>query len=383
MNSRQRVLHSLNHQIPDRVPIDFGGFLSGIHQKAYIKLINYLGITDDLKILDPIQQIAVPCEELLQRFHADIRYISLAEPLKQETPDCFRDEFGIIWKMQDEQRNYMNILQNPLSDATVADIENYSFPNVESEQNRFAHIRQKAIVISQNGLYALSTGIGGSLFELCGNLRGVEKWLLDTKDNPLLCEKLLDKVLKYWTDYYAGLLREIGDIVDIVIIGDDLAGQNGPIFSLDFYRKFLKPRQKELINHIKSLTNAKICYHTCGSCLEFIPELIEIGIDVLNPVQIGLKNMEPQKIKDTFGKQISLWGGATLGWGSTPPFMNRWGKTPPYMSQSEQIKQQVRGNMYIFKPGAGYIFSNTHNIQFDVSPENIIELFDSAYEFGS
>jgi uroporphyrinogen decarboxylase len=371
MNSRQRVLHSLNHQITDRVPIDFGGFQSGIHWKAYLELLNYLRIKDDLKILDPIQQLAEPCEELLQRFHADIRYVSLKEPLKQIVPDSFQDEFGVIWKMQDEQRNYMSISNNPLSDTTVEDIENYYFPNVDGDKNRFTHIRKNSLAVSQNGSYALSTGIGGSIFELSANLRGFEKWLLDTKDNSLFCEKLLDKTLKYWTDFYSGLLQEIGDIIDIVIIGDDLAGQNGPLFSLDFYRKLLKPRQKELVQYLKSLTNAKICYHTCGSCFDFIPELIDIGIDVLNPVQIGLKNMEPRKIKDTFGKQISLWGGAIDA------------QCLLVFSKPEQIKQQVRKNIEIFNSGAGYIFSNTHNIQFDVPPENIVELFDAAYEFGS
>lgn len=371
MNSRQRVLHSLNHQIPDRVPIDFGGFLSGIHKKAYLSLLRYLHIEDDLNIFDTIQQLAEPCEKLLQRFHADIRYISLTGPLKQITPDSLQDEFGVVWKIQDERQNYMNISHHPLSDAAVADLDSYSFPSIDGNKQRFARIRQQAAAVSQNGSFALSTGIGGSFFELCFNLRGIENWLLDTNDNPLFCEKLLDKVLKYWKDFYSALLYEIGGIVDIVIIGDDLAGQNSPLLSLDLYRKLLKPRQKELIQHIKSLTNAKICYHTCGSCFEFIPELIDIGIDILNPVQIGLKNMEAGKIKDTFGQQISLWGGAI----DAQCFLA--------FSSAEQIKQQVRRNMEIFKPGAGYIFSNTHNIQFDVPPENIIALFDAAYEFGS
>jgi uroporphyrinogen decarboxylase len=151
MNSRQRVLHSINHQIPDRVPIDFGGFQSGIHKRAYLKLLKYFGIKDNLNILDPIQQLAEPCEELLQRFHADIRYISSQKPLKQITSDSIQDEFGIIWKIQDPQQNYMNISHHPLSDATIEDIENYHFPNVERDKNRFADIRQQALTVSQNG----------------------------------------------------------------------------------------------------------------------------------------------------------------------------------------------------------------------------------------
>lgn len=370
MNSRQRVLNALNHSIPDRVPIDFGGFLTGIHWKAYLNLINYLGIKDELRFLDPIQQLAEPCEELLRRFHADIRYIYLNQPFKPNAQNSLTDEFGITWEFQDEQHNYMNIANHPLAGASIAKIKNYSFNNL-ANHNLFRDIREQALTKSQNGSFALSTGIGGSLLETCSNLRGVENWFIDTKENPLLCETLLDKVLKYWIDFYTGLLKEIGDIVDIVIIGDDLAGQNGPLFSLDFYRSMLKPMQKELIKHIKSLTAAKICYHTCGSCFDFIPDLIDIGIGILNPIQIGLKNMDPKKIKNEFGKYISLWGGAI--------------NTHQLLSFSEpgKIKNEVQNNIEIFKQRSGYIFSNTHNIQFDVPPENIVALFDAAFEFSA
>jgi len=140
-------------------------------------------------------------------------------------------------------------------------------------------------------------------------MRGLERWLMDTIENQAFCEALLDKTLKFWIDYHTGFLGEVGDIVDVVMIGDDLAGQSGPLFSPDFYRNIVKPRQKKLIQHIKSLTKAKIWYHTCGACFEYIPELIDNGIDILNPVQIGLMNMEPEKLKNKFGTQITLWGG--------------------------------------------------------------------------
>ena len=369
MTSKQRLLTILSHQLPDRMPIDFGGFHAGIHIKVYTELIDFLGIKDDPRILDPIQQLAETCEELLQRFHADIRYIFPSEFLKYNGQGGFEDEFGATWAIQDEKHHYMGISKHPLEDAAAADIENYPFAN-GGEKNRFTGIREKAVEISNNGFYALSTDIGGSIFETCCNLRGVQKWFIDTIENPSFCEALMDKILQYWFDYYTEFLSEIGDIVDIVIIGDDLAGQNGPLFSLDFYRNFLKPRHRKLINHIKSLSPARICYHTCGSCFDFIGELIDIGVDVLNPVQTGLKNMEPQKIKGTFGKQISLWGGALEARQSLA------------FSTPEQISEYVRRNLEIFKPAAGYIFSSTHNIQFDVPSENIVALFDAAYEFG-
>ena len=297
MNSRQRVLKTLNHQIPDRVPIDFGGCHAGIHKKTYLELINYLGIKDELKIFDPIQQLAAPCEELLQRFHADIRYIYPERFYEVDFQGSFIDEFGVTWKASGRPADYMNISCHPLADASISDIENYSFSDSNNE-NQFAGIREKALRISKNGSLALATGIGGSILETCTNLCGLEKWYIDTIENPAFCETLIDKLLEYWLGYYAQFLGQIGDLIDIVMIGDDLAGQNGPLISLDFYRKFLKTRHKKLIEKIKSLTEAKICYHTCGSCFDFVPDLIDIGVDVLNPVQTGLPNMEPQKIKD-------------------------------------------------------------------------------------
>jgi len=368
MNSRQRVLSVLNHHVPDRVPIDFGGFHSGIHIKAYTELIDYLGIEDNPRILDPVQQLAEPCEELLRRFNADIRYVCPNVFLECDSQGNFTDEFGITWIKQDKQ-NYMTISRHPLADVKIADIESYSFPN-GNDKSSFAGIRDKALKISNDGLYALSTNIGGSLFECCCNLRALERWFIDMIENPHFCESLLDKVLEYWMNYYTELLSEIGDVIDIVMIGDDLAGQNGPLFSMNFYRDILKPRHKKLIQQIKSLTSAKICYHSCGSYYEFIPELIDIGIDILNPVQVGLKNMEPQKIKDEFGNQISLWGGG-IDSGYTLA-----------LSNPAEIRKNVHRNLEIFKPSGGYIFSNDHNIQFDVPPKNIVALFDAAYEFS-
>ena len=370
MNSRQRVLNAIDHKVTDRVPIDFGGYQSGIHKKAYLNLIDYLDIKDDLKILDPIQQLALPCEELLLRLHADIRYIPTDNNSEHDNQGNYIDEFGATWSIPDEEHNYANIINHPLANASVKEIDNYVFPD-EIKSSRFAGIREKALSVSNNHEYALSTNIGGSIFEISSNLRGIEQWFLDTKDNSIFCEALQEKVLAYWMDYYTDLLKEIGDIIDIVIIGDDLAGQNGPLFSMDFYRKILKPAQEQLISRIKSLSQAKICYHTCGSCSDFIPDLIDIGIDILNPLQIGLKNMDPQKVKKEFGKQISLWGGAMDA------------QHLLAFSNPEQIRREVQKNLEIFKIGGGFIFSNTHNIQFDVPAENIITLFDAAYEFSS
>ncbi|MBW8041993.1 MAG: hypothetical protein FVQ85_18615 [Planctomycetes bacterium] len=380
MTSRERVIKALNHQIPDRVPIDLGGFQTGIHQKAYAELLSHLGLTEENTILDPVQQLAKPSEEVLKRLRVDIRYICAHGPdnfkggIEQNTRNGrlwhdLKDEFGVVWSMPDDHGLYMDISHHPLASAAIADIDDYPFPD-GSDTSRFTGIREQALKLRNDTPYAISTGIGGVVYEYCWYMRGLEQWFIDMIENPAFCQALLDRTLKFWLDYYTGFMAELGDIVDVVMIGDDLAGQSGPLFAPDFYRKIVKPRQKKLVQHIKSLTNAKIWYHTCGSCFQYIPDLIDNGIDILNPVQIGLVNMEPAKLKDLFGSQIVFWGGGIDAQHILP------------FAKPDEITDHVRKNIEIFKPGGGYIFNNVHNIQVGVPPENILALFDAAYEFG-
>jgi len=386
MTSRQRVLKALNHQIPDRVPIDLGGFQTGIHKRAYIELLDFLGIqpvrchSDEITILDPVQQLAKPCEEVLERFRIDIRYICAHGPdsfnggIQQNTRNGklwhdLKDEFGVVWSMPDEQQLYMDISHNPLANATISDLDDFPFPN-GGDPTRFTGVREQALQMRKETPYAISTGIGGVVYETCWYMRGLERWYMDMIENPAFCEALLDKMLKYWIDYYNGFMAEVGDIIDVVMMGDDLTGQSGPLFSPDFYRKIVKPKQKKLVQHVKSLTRAKIWYHTCGSCFEYIPDLIDNGIDILNPVQIGLVNMEPKKLKEKFGRKLVFWGGAIDAQHILP------------FAKPNEIREHVRRNLEIFKPGGGYVFNNVHNIQVGVPAENIVALFDAAYDFG-
>ncbi len=380
MTSRERVLMALNHQQPDRVPIDLGGFQTGIHRKAYEQLIHYLGIDDDITVLDPVQQLAKPCEQVLQRFRVDTRYLVAHGPegfegkIELNTRDGklwhdLRDEFGVVWSMPDEQQLYMDISYHPLAEATVKDLDDYPFPD-GGDPSRFTGLRQQALQMRRETPYAICTGIGGVVYEICWYMRGLERWFMDMLTNPAFCEALLDKILKFWLDYYSSFMAEVGDLVDVVMIGDDLTGQSGPLFSPAFYRQVVKPRQKKLVQHIKSLTKAKIWYHTCGSCWEYIPDLIDNGIDILNPVQVGLINMDAGKLKQVFGDQITFWGGA-IDTQHVLPFAG-----------PDVVKEHARKNIEIFKPGGGYVFNNVHNVQYGVPPENIVALFDAGYEFG-
>ncbi|UCG49211.1 MAG: hypothetical protein JSU94_05395 [Phycisphaerales bacterium] len=380
MTSRERVLTTLDHRIPDRVPIDLGGFQTGIHRKAYEGLLDYLGLEETVEILDPVQQLARPSEQVLRRFHVDVRYICAKGPkgfdgtIKQNERGGrlwhdLTDEFGVVWSMPDDQRLYMDISHHPLAKATIDDIAEYVFPD-GADHTRFEGLRQQALRMRRDTPHALSTGIGGVVYEHCWYMRGLQQWFLDMIENPALCEALLDRMLEFWTGYYTGFIKEIGDIVDVVMIGDDLAGQHGPLFSPAFYRRIVKPRQKALVRHIKSLTPAKIWYHTCGGCREYIPDLLDNGIDILNPVQTSAAEMDPERLKAEFGESLVFWGGGIDAQHILP------------FASAEQVRDEVGRNLQIFKPGGGYVFNNIHNIQAGIPAENIVAMYDTAYELG-
>ena len=271
--------------------------------------------------------------------------------------------------MPSDQPLYMDISYHPLADATIKDIRHYPFPKGD-DPTRFEGLRERALHLREDTPYAVISGISGVVYETCWYLRGLEAWFMDMVSEPEFCEALLDQVLKFWMDWFRLFLDEVGDVVDVIMVGDDLAGQTGPLFRPEVYRNLVKPRQKQLVQYIRSRTEAKIWYHTCGACTEYIPDLIENGVQVLNPVQISAAGMEPADLKARFGKQLSFWGGAIDAQHVLPS------------ASPERIRDDVCRNLEAFKPGGGYVFNNVHNIQAGVPPENVLALYDAAYEFG-
>lgn len=380
MTPRQRVLRALDHKIPDRVPIDLGGNQTGIHKNAYRNLARHLGLPDTIEIMDAVQQLARPSERLLQRFHVDTRYVSAgpASTWKGGIVKAERggrvwhdltDEFGVRWSMPDDQPLYMDITLHPLAKATVKDVRDYAWPKGD-DPSRFAGLRERALGLRRDTPYAVVSGISGVIYETCWYLRGLEQWFCDLLTDPEFCQTMLDQTLKYWLDWFRLFLDEAGDVVDVIMIGDDLAGQDGPLFSPEIYRRLVKPRQGRLVEYLRSRTRAKIWYHTCGSCTVFIPDLMGSGIHVLNPVQLSARDMDPFDLKRRFGRDLAFWGGGCDSQHVLPR------GTPA------EVAANVRRNLEAFKPGGGYVFNSVHNIQGDVPPENIVALFDTAYTYG-
>ncbi|HNU30174.1 MAG TPA: hypothetical protein PKN00_13325, partial [Sedimentisphaerales bacterium] len=230
MTSRERVQKALNHQTPDRVPIDFGGFQTGIHRRAYEALVKHLGLREEISILDPVQQLAKPSEAVLERFHVDTRYVLAHGPegfdgtIRRNRRNGrlwhdLKDEFGVVWSMPDPQKEanrayfgreeppssvlYMDISHHPLAAASVADLADYPWPD-GSDPSRFTGVRDQTLTLRRETPYALATGIAGVVYEYCWYLRGLERWFMDMVENPDFCAALLDRTLAFWMDYMTG-----------------------------------------------------------------------------------------------------------------------------------------------------------------------------------
>ncbi len=380
MTPRERVLAALDHREPDRVPVDFGGNQTGIHKFAYERLLRRLGGDEPLEIMDLVQQLARPSEAVLRRLGVDTRYVFArgASSFRGEVVRAvrdgrawhdFTDEFGVTWSMPDDHPYYFDISRSPLAGLTIDQIRDYPFPD-GGDPGRFEGLRERALRLRRETPYAVVSGISGVVYETCWYLRGLENLFVDMIERPEVLETLLDRTLRFWLDWFAGFLREAGDVVDVIMIGDDLAGQDGPLFSPRIYRESVKPRQKALVRFIKERTSARIWYHSCGAVAGYIPDLLDNGIDALNPAQITARGMDPRDLKERFGARLTFWGGGV----DTRTVLPRG--TP------EDVRADVARNLAAWMPGGGYVFNGVHNIQADVPPENVLAMFDAAREFG-
>jgi uroporphyrinogen decarboxylase len=381
LTSRERVLMALEHREPDRVPIDLGGNQTGIHKVAYQNLLRHLGRQEEITIMDLVQQLALPSEPMLERLHVDTRYVwaqgaaSFKGGVVERQRDGwlwhdFTDEFGITWSMPDDSPLYFDISHSPLAGLSLEEIQRYPFPRGD-DPTRFEGLRDRILRLKRETPYAVVSGISGVVYEICWYLRGLENLFADMIERPEILEAIIDRTLQFWLDWFRLFLDEVADVVDLIMIGDDLAGQAGPLFSPRIYRQIIKPRQKRLVQFIKSRTRAKLWYHSCGSIVEYIPDLLDNGIDILNPVQISAKGMDPALLKAQYGQRLAFWGGGVDSQHVLPR------GTP------EEVRENVRQNLNAFKAGGGYVFNGVHNIQADVPPENVLATYDTAFEFGA
>jgi uroporphyrinogen decarboxylase len=375
MNSRERALAAINLKEPDQVPIDLGStIVTSITRKAYTALRTYLNMPPDPapNISHRQMDTVYPMEDLLRCYGVDFRPVCMKGPWYFKTheipeEDAFYDEYNMKWR---KASYYYDVIERPLAKAeTVADVEKATWPN-PYDPGRIVGIREEAQALYNQGVYLIVADIMClGPFEGACFLRGYENFLTDLYLNPSLAEAILDKVLELDIQLWDVFLQQVGDLVDVVAQGDDIGMQQSMYISPKLYCRMIKPRHQKLYDFIHSKTKAKVFMHSCGSVYDAIPDLIEVGVQILNPIQRSAAKMDIAKLKQEFGKDLCFWGGGI-----------DVQQVLPYASLNE-IEREVKYAMDTLGPGGGFVFVPSHNIQADVTPDRIHAVYEAALKY--
>lgn len=414
MTSRERVLAAIAHQTSDKVPVDLGATpSSGISAIAYSNLLKHIGREDlPVRIYDVVQQLAQPDDSVLDMFGVDV--IDVARSFDTEPSDwsptvlangdkayhplffnpvaqpdgsynCYDDDgVRVLARMPDGatffDQTYFPYIDGYPSDysglAEAMDKVMWSRYTVGpwhhgGEEGFWEKLRANCIRLRETTDKALLLGCGCNLFEWGTFVRRMDNFLMDLYLEPDNVEKFLDALLEKHLETLGKVCRYVGDVVDFVKFGDDLGTMTGPFMDPATYRKLFKPRLRQLCDYVKTHSSMHTYLHSCGSISMLMPDIIDAGIEVLNPVQTNARGMEPEFLKKEFGADVTFWGGGIENVG----VLN--GDDPV------RIREQVLERMEILSAGGGYVFNTVHNILPDVPPRNVLTMFDAVKEFNS
>lgn len=413
MNSRERVLATIAHKQPDQVPVDLGSTpSSGISAIAYSNLLKSIGRTDlPVQIYDVVQQLAQPDMSIIDRFGVDVLDIGRAfnteekdwhetilangdkafypihfNPVKQADGSyhCYDEDGKRLLALMPQGATFFDQSYFPYINGFP---ENYDTLDEEMGRvlwSRYVHspwdhtqdpdfwktLREKTLQLRASTDKALMIVCGCNLFEWGTFLRRMDNFLMDLLCEPDQVARMLDQLLERHLATLAKVCDSVGDIVDIIRFGDDLGMTSGPFMDVDTYRSLFKPRHKQLCDYVKTHSQMHTFIHSCGSISSLMPDLIEAGIEIFNPVQTNARQMEPEFLKKEFGQDCTFWGGGV----ETVGTLNNG--TP------EQVREQVLERLEIMSAGGGFVFNTVHNILPDVPPQNILAMFDAVKEFN-
>ena len=367
MTPRERVLCALNHQEPDRTPIGFGGGPATIEVDAYEELKQYLNISSETVI--SVRCHVIPDEVIMNRFQSDFRFVRLkTEKPKMALDNSYVDAWGVTWKKPPSSL-YYDMVDHPIKNPDLQEIKHYKKPNFNNP-DMYRQAKREAEKLRKENYFAIGTDlVCFGIFEQAWALRGFENFLLDLALYPDFVKELLEKILNIQIKLFDRWLEAVGKYIDVITVSDDMGTQENLIVSAKMYREFIKPYQKRLFDFIKSKTNAYLLLHSCGSVYLVIQDFIDIGVDILNPVQPMAKGMDTRRMKEEFGDKLVFWGGV-----DTQHVLCH--------ESVEGVRQEVRQRINDLGPGGGYILSPAHNIQYGVRPENIIAMVDEAVRYG-
>ena len=371
LTPKERVLTALEHRQPDRVPLDIGGtFTSAINVHAYRNLSQHLGLDLPAQIIrEQTQSVTVP-EELRQRLGIDVVGIYERAPvLLLEKPDehgVLVNEWGVRYRR--ECSGHYTLITSPLRDATLDDLENYAWPDPLAA-SRFAGLPEETDALRESD-YAVAGNLGWSeIFGMAWYLRGFEQFAVDLAQDQDMAHALLRRVTDYNLARYGRFLEIVGDVLDVVLFCDDIGGQQGLLISPRMYRNMIKPYHAELLAMIKAHCRARIIMHSCGSIMPILDDFIEIGADILNPVQVSAKGMDTIELKRRFGERVVFWGAI-----DTQHIL-------PY-GNPEEVRAEVQRRAGDLGRSGGYVVAPVHVVQADVPPANVLALCDAVHQTG-
>jgi uroporphyrinogen decarboxylase len=374
LTSRERVLRTLNHKEPDRVPFNLNLTVDIYHGlRKHLKLP-----PEPDKVMDLGTAVSASLD-LVEAMQVDFYYLKLGAPVNWKPPirldGVIVDEWGVGYRKTLRPGGfYYEMVEHPLAGASLKDIEAYCWPD-PGDLGRTATLRDKVAFIRKETDKAIMAKFTTPVWEQAWYLCGLQQWMMDLIENPKRACAILDQVCRVAMGLAKAGLETVGEQIDILrLSGDDLGTQTSPMISLQMYEKFVKPRFERLWNYAKGKLiqknpAGKLMLHSCGDVRPFIPSWIEIGLDVLDPIQPRAVGMEPAGLKQDFGKQLVFHGGIDLQ--QVLPF-----GTP------EEVMAEVKRYIQILSPGGGYIVAPAHNVQNDVPPDNLIAMRDAVLEYG-
>lgn len=395
MTPRERVRRALAHGLPDRIPLDLGATeSSGLTGIAYHRLCRFLGRPGVPRIFDPYQQVTLIEKPLLEALQVDAvalhfeprrwKASRLADGTPCEVPEGWAETFlpdgsrevrsakGTLVARMPAAGFYYEPGPPPLADVSPQEITpdlsciaGFDLPSFSNETWEERAARAKA-------LQATGRAVVGNLcchFLAAGQLlRGYETFLCDMLTAPKLAHALLEALCTVYLARAEQYVQWLGPYLDVILLNDDLGTQQGPMLSLDLYRKMIKPYQERLFGRLRSLFNGWLLFHSCGAIREFIPDLIDAGVQALNPIQISARGMDPESLKREFGKDLVFWGGGC----DTQTILNR--------ASPAAVQEHVQHNVRVLGRDGGFVFTQVHNIQPEVPPENIMAMLEALRE---
>jgi uroporphyrinogen decarboxylase len=412
MNSRERILAAINHKEPDKVPVDLGSTgSSGISAIAYNNLVKHLG-KEHLPTLisDVVQQMAQPDEEILDLFGVDV--LNIGDAYSVNMDDWYPTKMAnggtgyyhkVFQPKLEDDGSYTGFAKDGTPIARMPKggtfFDQTYFPYIDGypenmkgldegmsrvlwsafsippwsemdKEGAWDDLRAKTLKLRERTDKALIVSAGCNLFEWGTFIRRMDNFLMDLYLEPSNVEALLDALMERHLKGLEKICDYLGDIVDMVKFGDDLGTMNGPFMDPEIYRKYFKPRHKQLCDFVKKRTNMHTYLHSCGSIYDLMPDLIEAGFEIINPVQTQCRNMEPEKLKREFGKDVTFWGGGI----ETAGTLNN--ATPA------KVREETLNRLEILSKGGGFVFNTVHNILPEVPPENIVAMFNAVKEFN-